>query len=167
MKTSIAASFFASALIHGILYFSLFLHKNIPQATYTEISIQHLPSVKSSKKATSQQRSTRKSFLKESKLEGDSLTHPQNFAPIYGKSLGIVANYPRLSRTLGEVGKVLVQIKYFSDKPMTFKVIESSGYSRLDQSAVLAAREAAKNENLIKYLLTKNQIELAFEFRLK
>lgn len=91
---------------------------------------------------------------------GDSLT-------VLGADLGIQASYPRLSRILGEKGRVLVEIKKDVSGAIGLPTVSaSSGYLRLDQAALLAARGALKSGLLSRYLETQDQMQISFIFKL-
>ncbi len=90
----------------------------------------------------------------------DSLT-------VVGADLGIHARYPRLSRVLGEKGTVLVEIqKDMAGTVRSPTITVSSGFARLDQSALSATQEALNRGLLSGYLESRNQMQINFIFKL-
>ena len=86
---------------------------------------------------------------------------------VLGTDLGIEARYPRLSRVLGEQGKITVEFSAHSNsQPETLKVLSSSGYSRLDQSAMDATRDALLKGLLADPLKDRQSLRVTFIFRL-
>lgn len=86
-------------------------------------------------------------------------------AVVMGSDLGIVAVYPRMSRTLGEVGTVLVEVSQVANV-MNSKIKVSSGFSRLDDSALRATQSALAQGLLDAHLKEKSKIQVSFIFRL-
>ncbi len=84
---------------------------------------------------------------------------------VLGKDLGIVAIYPRMSRVLGESGKVLVEVTQ-GDLHFLPRVVLSSGFPRLDESALSATQSAIGSGLLSAYLKDRNSIQVSFIFRL-
>lgn len=80
---------------------------------------------------------------------------------VMGRDIGINALYPRLSRIIGENGLVVIEIK--ND---IATVLKSSGYARLDQSALIATQEALKAGQLSQLLENKTNIQIRFIFKL-
>ncbi|MEO5667664.1 MAG: hypothetical protein ABIR96_06380 [Bdellovibrionota bacterium] len=66
-----------------------------------------------------------------------------NGGVIDGSQIGIRASYPRLSRVLHESGRVVIEIQDLRAHPRA-RVLSSSGYERLDNSALNAIQEALK-----------------------
>lgn len=81
----------------------------------------------------------------------------ENSEPIHGSDVGIEVTYPKLSRILGEEGRVLVKIEGSGPK-----LISTSGHERLDK-AVLDTIRTVQSTNT---KLATGQ-SLAFIFRLK
>ena len=79
---------------------------------------------------------------------------------ILGSDLGIHAQYPRLSRVMGEQGTVEINVQ---DEEVS--VLQSSGFARLDSSAMKATTDAIKNGLLAENLRSGNlQIRFIFRF---
>ena len=56
---------------------------------------------------------------------------------------GIIASYPRMSQRRGEEGTVVLSIQVLPNgKSGVVKIVESSGFKRLDEAAVKAAKKA-------------------------
>jgi hypothetical protein len=84
--------------------------------------------------------------------------------PIQGESLGVRVKYPRLSRVLGEAGQVQIEIL----KTQRAVILQtSSGFKRLDESALVAVEEALKAGTLDQALLARDSLLVNFVFRLK
>lgn len=77
-------------------------------------------------------------------------------ASVLGTDLGIEVVYPRLSRELGETGQVLVEIS--KSEP---RLYSSSGFSRLDEAAISAIRQAITSG-----LLKQTELKVTFIFKL-
>lgn len=91
-----------------------------------------------------------------------------NEGEIFGEDLGIVAQYPRLSRLLGESGRVQIGLSRDGDgKWGNAEVRRSSGFSRLDEAALSATR-AALLKGLAHDLKVRDENpQITFVFRLK
>lgn len=71
--------------------------------------------------------------------------------------------YPRLSRVYQEEGVVKVEVNISENGvPKLVKIIESSGFKRLDQEAIAAAKKSSYNK-----ALTGRKTILTFNFKLK
>lgn len=89
-----------------------------------------------------------------------------NSATVLGSSLGIDASYPRLSRVLRETGVALISIRKESSGRPIIAIAHSSGYTRLDQSALSATKDAFDRGLLTEYLSRHESARLSFIFRL-
>jgi hypothetical protein len=85
-------------------------------------------------------------------------------APVSGASIGVRVNYPRLSRVLGESGQVQIEILK-SQRAVILQT--SSGFKRLDESALVAVEAALKAGTLDQALLARDSLLVNFVFRLK
>ena len=84
--------------------------------------------------------------------------------PIQGESLGVRVKYPRLSRVIGESGQVQIEIL----KSQRAVIVQtSSGFKRLDESALFAVEEALKAGTLDQALAARESLLVNFVFRLK
>jgi len=82
-------------------------------------------------------------------------------------ALGIRAEYPRLSRVLKESGRVQIAIqKADGIDPVKVLIQQSSGFSRLDQSALAATRKALSDGILKTYLDSKSNMQIEYIFEL-
>ena len=93
-------------------------------------------------------------------------TYALNGSPVEGTALGIEVHYPRLSRTLGESGIVIVEIHNNNQGQSQTNVRTSSGYERLDQAAITAVQQALANGRLTQSLATQKQMQISFVFKL-
>jgi TonB family protein len=84
---------------------------------------------------------------------------------IQGADLGINATYPRLSRVLGEKGQVLIDIKHGS-LGLESSVSHSSGYERLDRSALSAIQDAVHRGLLTRVIGERQNMQISFVFKL-
>lgn len=84
---------------------------------------------------------------------------------ISGHEAGIRVSYPRLSRTLGEEGKVVVALQR-SEELITPVLDASSGYERLDQAALLAVKSALQEGRVPQEILAHHKVKMSFIFRL-
>ncbi len=81
---------------------------------------------------------------------------------VSGESLGLHAVYPKLSRVLGESGLVRIEIK--DDQAL---INTSSGFKRLDESALASINDALKSGALKQALAGRDSLLINFIFRLK
>lgn len=97
--------------------------------------------------------------------QGSSGSRP---VAIMGSSLGLPVEYPRLSRIFGEEGRVRVDV--IRDKTQQADAVVgigfSSGFSRLDESAMSAVKKALAQRLLDSYWENGNRLEVTFIFKL-
>jgi len=86
-----------------------------------------------------------------------------------GSGSGLVMPaYPRESREKGEEGRVVVSVAIHADGTLTdIKVVESSGYSRLDEAALEAVRHSTFIPATRFGMPVDSTKKIAFTFRLK
>lgn len=87
---------------------------------------------------------------------------PRADAEVSGESLGLHAVYPKLSRVLGESGQVQIAVK----NNQAFIAI-SSGFKRLDESALASTNSALKSGVLGSAYAGPDSLLINFIFRLK
>ena len=118
------------------------------------------------KRSRSQKSSLRKESTHQTDDSSGSVSSDEPISePILGSDVGVVAIYPRMSRILKETGKVVVEIVQGSTDS-DIKVHTSSGYERLDESALQAAQKALAEGKFTLYLKDKSRIQVSFIFRL-
>lgn len=82
--------------------------------------------------------------------------------PLTSTALGIKALYPRLSRILAEEGVVTISVSANATGTKKITVLSSSGFLRLDRSAI----EALKTNGSL-HLKPNTQLKISFNFKLR
>jgi len=102
---------------------------------------------------------------KATKTDGD---HPRKDIEQPADIRGLTKpQYPLESRRLGEQGTVVVLVDVGADgKPHAVSIVESSGYSRLDEAALHATKEATYIPATRAGRPVASQLHIAFTFRL-
>ncbi len=160
------APFLISILIHFLFLVSLFLFKPIESANLRiEVQIQQTGGSKVYQQIPTmnykEEAAVSPSIEVDSTgiLNGSQIGSRNAKTTVLGSDIGIHASYPRLSRVMGEKGTVQINIENGS-----VSVSESSGFPRLDESALSATRGALKS-GLLAENLRKGDLQVRFIFR--
>jgi outer membrane biosynthesis protein TonB len=152
-------AFLASISLHALLLISLFAPRAESESSVS-IAVRYQPGLADAIKAPQAPEvpNTMSSSTQSRSLHASSTTE------VSGESLGLQAHYPRLSRMLGEAGRVQVEIL---KKQRAVVLQSSSGFKRLDESALDATEDALKVGALDNALSTYEFLTVNFVFRLK
>jgi len=93
-------------------------------------------------------------------VESSQPSAEKEAAPILGAAFGIRVEYPRLSRLMNEQGDVVVEISDLK----SLRIFSSSGFSRLDDAALAASRDAVQ-DGLVNSV-AKFPLKLRYVFKL-
>jgi TonB family protein len=154
-------------MIHLVVGFAVIDLSPISQETYN-ISVQLVTGNNLSDNLP-QQKSSRLKTHSELDVNNSTSNKPQAHqqgSTILGSDIGINAQYPKLSRMMKESGQVLIEVIQ-NNETSTVRVLESSGFPRLDESALSATRSALENGRLTTYFKNQNRMQISFIFRLK
>lgn len=84
-----------------------------------------------------------------------------------GDQLGISVQYPRMSRKMGEVGEVRIDLrKNPAGEVENISVGKSSGFQRLDQAALMAMNSLVAREKIQSFWKDRSQLQVTFIFKL-
>jgi len=162
--------FLVSLCLH-LFFFMILCPLVLPLDTSSGIEIQIHKSLEKQaphKKTTSSEKNIfEKSSAKSKSLpdwSAGSKNQNDNPTALLGSEIGIHVTYPRISRALKEQGQVLIGVEHNSS--LQAKVAQSSGFVRLDESALSATQQALKSGLLTDLFVEREKLQIRFIFKL-
>ncbi len=161
-----------SVLIHGLLFISVMRAEKKPDLASENVQIE-MNAIEKNAVVTPMQSKT-SSARKSDPARSEEKTLPvQNVATTQSEIIRVIQvaqgtnsapHYPKISRARGEQGRVLISVKVKSDGSAVSEpvVVQSSGYSTLDQAAL----NAVKSWKFSAHLFGDLDLEIPFVFKL-